>query len=196
MSLHTWLTWHARLMTAVWTLAGKCGESKAAHGGRAQPGGAGRGEGPRQERDGPRIHRLLQHHPEDEQAAGRAGGRALRCRIPMHSCVHLHRTAAGWVLQMGLLINNSSRAAARQLQCGVQAGERWCLDPSLQVYATSIMFGYFVRRVDKRFQLERSLGLLSEQDTADAVNRLERLFAQVMQHLPTVIGTSPFASER
>ncbi len=48
-----------------------------------------------------------------------------------------------------------------------------------QVYATSIMFGYFVRRVDKRFQLERSLGLLNEQDTADAVNRLERLFAQV-----------------
>jgi hypothetical protein len=40
------------------------------------------------------------------------------------------------------------------------------------------MFGYFVRRVDKRFQLERSLGLL-EGDTSDAVQRLERLFAQV-----------------
>lgn len=49
-----------------------------------------------------------------------------------------------------------------------------------QVYATSIMFGYFVRRVDKRFQLERSLGLLSESETADAVQRLERLFAQVL----------------
>lgn len=47
-----------------------------------------------------------------------------------------------------------------------------------QVYATSIMFGYFVRRVDKRFQLERSLGLL-EGDNSDAVQRLERLFARV-----------------
>ena len=46
-----------------------------------------------------------------------------------------------------------------------------------QVYAASIMFGYFVRRVDKRFQLERSLGLLAGPD--DAVSRLERLFSQV-----------------
>lgn len=46
-----------------------------------------------------------------------------------------------------------------------------------QVYAASIMFGYFVRRVDKRFQLERSLGLLAEQQE-DAVARLERLFSQ------------------
>ena len=44
-----------------------------------------------------------------------------------------------------------------------------------QVYAASIMFGYFVRRVDKRFQLERQLGLLQDQQ-ADAVARLERLF--------------------
>jgi antitoxin component HigA of HigAB toxin-antitoxin module len=50
-----------------------------------------------------------------------------------------------------------------------------------QVYATSIMFGYFVRRVDKRFQLERSLGLLNEDDTAEAVDRLERLFAQTAE---------------
>ena len=40
------------------------------------------------------------------------------------------------------------------------------------------MFGYFVRRVDKRFQLERGLGLLDQGDS-DAVSRLERLFAQV-----------------
>lgn len=39
------------------------------------------------------------------------------------------------------------------------------------------MFGYFVRRVDKRFQLERSLGLLQEAPE-DAVKRLERLFSQ------------------
>lgn len=45
-----------------------------------------------------------------------------------------------------------------------------------QVYAASIMFGYFVRRVDKRFQLERQLGLLKDQQ-ADAVARLERLFS-------------------
>lgn len=46
-----------------------------------------------------------------------------------------------------------------------------------QVYAASIMFGYFVRRVDKRFQLERSLGMLP-QNTEEAVARLERLFSQ------------------
>ena len=41
------------------------------------------------------------------------------------------------------------------------------------------MFGYFVRRVDKRFQLERGLGLLDQGPSPDAVMRLERLFAQV-----------------
>ncbi|CAK0743020.1 hypothetical protein CVIRNUC_001438 [Coccomyxa viridis] len=46
-----------------------------------------------------------------------------------------------------------------------------------QVYAASIMFGYFVRRVDKRFQLERSLGMLP-QNQEEAVARLERLFSQ------------------
>lgn len=45
-----------------------------------------------------------------------------------------------------------------------------------QVYAASIMFGYFLRRVDKRFQLERSLGTLTE-DREDAVQRLEKLFS-------------------
>ena len=41
------------------------------------------------------------------------------------------------------------------------------------------MFGYFVRRVDKRFQLERSLGMLP-QNQEEAVARLERLFSQVL----------------
>lgn len=50
----------------------------------------------------------------------------------------------------------------------------------MQVYAASIMFGYFVRRVDKRFQLERSLGLLP-QNQEEAVARLERLFSQVQR---------------
>ena len=37
------------------------------------------------------------------------------------------------------------------------------------------MFGYFVRRVDKRFQLERQLGLRDDEQK-DAVARLERMF--------------------
>ena len=44
-----------------------------------------------------------------------------------------------------------------------------------QVYAASIMFGYFIRRVDKRFQLERQLGLRDDEQ-ANAVARLERMF--------------------
>ncbi|KAF6254514.1 hypothetical protein COO60DRAFT_1703295 [Scenedesmus sp. NREL 46B-D3] len=47
-----------------------------------------------------------------------------------------------------------------------------------QVYAASIMFGYFLRRVDTRFQLEAALGLLDERSQEEAVARLERLFAQ------------------
>lgn len=45
-----------------------------------------------------------------------------------------------------------------------------------QVYAASIMFGYFLRRVDSRFQLARQMGVLPE-SPEDAVARLERLFA-------------------
>lgn len=47
-----------------------------------------------------------------------------------------------------------------------------------QVYAASIMFGYFLRRVDRRFQLESAVGTLPE-GPQDAVERLERLFQQV-----------------
>ena len=49
---------------------------------------------------------------------------------------------------------------------------------SLQVYAASIMFGYFLRRVDTRFQLAKQLDVLPP-SRDDAVARLERLFAQV-----------------
>lgn len=45
-----------------------------------------------------------------------------------------------------------------------------------QVYAASIMFGYFLRQVDARFQLEKSLGTLPP-SREEAVQRLERLFA-------------------
>lgn len=50
----------------------------------------------------------------------------------------------------------------------------WCV----QVYAASVMFGYFLRRVDARFRLEASLGTLPV-SREDAVARLERLFAMV-----------------
>jgi hypothetical protein len=45
-----------------------------------------------------------------------------------------------------------------------------------QVYAASIMFGYFLRRVDSRFQLAKQMGMLPE-SPEDAVAILERLFA-------------------
>lgn len=45
-----------------------------------------------------------------------------------------------------------------------------------QVYAASIMFGYFLRRVDKRFELEKQIGSLGV-SREDAVARLEKLFA-------------------
>ncbi|KXZ55990.1 hypothetical protein GPECTOR_2g1542 [Gonium pectorale] len=46
----------------------------------------------------------------------------------------------------------------------------------VKVYAASVMFGYFLRRVDSRFQLEKALGTLPV-SKEDAVARLERLFA-------------------
>jgi len=45
-----------------------------------------------------------------------------------------------------------------------------------QVYAASVLFGYFLRRVDARFQLERGAGMLLPPGE-DAVARLEALFA-------------------
>ncbi|GMH35743.1 hypothetical protein BSKO_03611 [Bryopsis sp. KO-2023] len=44
-----------------------------------------------------------------------------------------------------------------------------------QVYAASVMFGYFLRRVDKRFQLAQSFGMLPD-DQEDAAQTLEKLF--------------------
>ncbi|CAG9462242.1 unnamed protein product [Pedinophyceae sp. YPF-701] len=64
-----------------------------------------------------------------------------------------------------------------------QAQVRMSKLQAAQVYAASVMFGYFVRQVDKRFQLDRALGTLPEppieQPTnAEAVMRLERLFQE------------------
>ena len=53
-----------------------------------------------------------------------------------------------------------------------------CACPSLQaaqVYAASIMFGYFVTRADKRFQLDRALGTLPL-DPMESAMALEKLF--------------------
>ena len=55
--------------------------------------------------------------------------------------------------------------------------------PCPQVYAASIMFGYFLRRVDRRFRLARSAGMLPD-SREDAVTRLERLFAMVREGPP------------
>ena len=49
---------------------------------------------------------------------------------------------------------------------------------SAQVYAASIMFGYFLRRVDKRFQLDRAMGSLPD-DPEDMARRLEDIFNSV-----------------
>ena len=44
--------------------------------------------------------------------------------------------------------------------------------------SASVMFGYFLRKADQRFQLAKSMGVLPE-DNEDAVARLERLFSMV-----------------
>jgi hypothetical protein len=54
---------------------------------------------------------------------------------------------------------------------------------SAQVYAASIMFGYFLRRVDSRYQLSKQVGVLPE-SREDAVSRLERLFASAEDSQP------------
>lgn len=61
-----------------------------------------------------------------------------------------------------------------------------------QVYAASVMFGYFLRRVDKRFQLEKALGMLVGPEAQDdAVARLERLFSEADDSETTQDPDSP-----
>lgn len=67
----------------------------------------------------------------------------------------------------------------------------------MQMYVTSIMFGYFLRRLDSRFQLERSAGLLGNVDPKeDAISRLERLFNQADSMELADSPDSPSASSR
>ena len=49
-----------------------------------------------------------------------------------------------------------------------------------QVYAASVMFGYFLRRVDNRFQLEKTLGTLGAlgQSQEESARALEELFSR------------------
>ncbi|KAL4199521.1 hypothetical protein AMTRI_Chr03g145370 [Amborella trichopoda] len=52
-----------------------------------------------------------------------------------------------------------------------------------KLYAASIMYGYFLRRVDQRFQLERSMGTLSlevEEDESDQVTEGEFFDAEFL----------------
>eukprot|EP00195_Chlamydomonas_chlamydogama_P006118 CAMPEP_0202908678 /NCGR_PEP_ID=MMETSP1392-20130828/46850_1 /ASSEMBLY_ACC=CAM_ASM_000868 /TAXON_ID=225041 /ORGANISM="Chlamydomonas chlamydogama, Strain SAG 11-48b" /LENGTH=418 /DNA_ID=CAMNT_0049598121 /DNA_START=84 /DNA_END=1340 /DNA_ORIENTATION=+ len=63
----------------------------------------------------------------------------------------------------------------------------------VQVYAASIMFGYFLRRVDQRFQLERSMGTLP-MSREDAVARLERLFSMADAEESTAEPDRPTSS--
>jgi len=68
---------------------------------------------------------------------------------------------------------------------------------AVQMYVTSIMFGYFLRRLDSRFQLERSAGLLGQVDPKeDAISRLERLFNQADSMELADSPDSPSASYR
>lgn len=63
-----------------------------------------------------------------------------------------------------------------------------------QMYCASVMFGYFLRRVDRRFQLEKAAGSL-QVSRDDAVARLERLFAQAdAMDAPWESGTSSGSS--
>ncbi len=57
------------------------------------------------------------------------------------------------------------------------------------------MFGYFLRRVDKRFHLERSLGTLPVSKD-DAVARLEKLFAMAeAEEVDSMDGDDDAAAE-
>eukprot|EP00238_Polyblepharides_amylifera_P007005 CAMPEP_0196574708 /NCGR_PEP_ID=MMETSP1081-20130531/4361_1 /TAXON_ID=36882 /ORGANISM="Pyramimonas amylifera, Strain CCMP720" /LENGTH=421 /DNA_ID=CAMNT_0041892805 /DNA_START=128 /DNA_END=1393 /DNA_ORIENTATION=- len=46
-----------------------------------------------------------------------------------------------------------------------------------QVYAASVMFGYFLRRVDRRFQLEKAVGTLKRHTQEDDLKTLEAMFS-------------------
>ena len=89
-------------------------------------------------------------------------------------CICAGVCGCGTPLNGGRLFPHAPRCLP--LQCVLYRLSRPAMVP--QVYAASIMFGYFLRRVDTRFQLARQLGVLPA-SREDAVARLERLFAQV-----------------
>ena len=69
---HRTYTFH-QSPTDGWELQCAGGHAEELDGGRAHAGGAGHGQGPREERHGPGRGGLCQHDAQDEQAAGRTG---------------------------------------------------------------------------------------------------------------------------
>ncbi|KAJ4960309.1 hypothetical protein NE237_020219 [Protea cynaroides] len=58
-----------------------------------------------------------------------------------------------------------------------------------QVYAASIMYGYFLRRVDQRFQLEKTMKILPDGPNEDNDNVNGHAMAEEMR--PSGVGSSP-----
>lgn len=51
-----------------------------------------------------------------------------------------------------------------------------------QVYAASVMYGYFLRRVDQRFQLEKTMKVLPQGSDDDVVSNMQQSVGQDYQH--------------
>ncbi|XP_030472949.1 UV-B-induced protein At3g17800, chloroplastic isoform X2 [Syzygium oleosum] len=47
-----------------------------------------------------------------------------------------------------------------------------------QVYAASVMYGYFLKRVDQRFQLEKTMKILPSASDDNEVNNVQRVFGE------------------
>ena len=71
-------------------------------------------------------------------------------------------------LLMGMLGPQASNAYSNTL---VRMSKLQCA----QMYAASIMFGYFLRKADKRFKLDRAMGTLP-MNPMDSAKALEELF--------------------
>eukprot|EP00240_Pyramimonas_obovata_P002074 CAMPEP_0118922570 /NCGR_PEP_ID=MMETSP1169-20130426/1450_1 /TAXON_ID=36882 /ORGANISM="Pyramimonas obovata, Strain CCMP722" /LENGTH=445 /DNA_ID=CAMNT_0006863465 /DNA_START=140 /DNA_END=1477 /DNA_ORIENTATION=+ len=63
-----------------------------------------------------------------------------------------------------------------------------------QVYAASVMFGYFLRRADKRFQLERALGTLPK-SPEDTLKSLEAMFNSAGEETEVINPDYPSVDE-
>lgn len=68
----------------------------------------------------------------------------------------------------------SPQPPARQSLPACLAANRRAHLSRLQVYAASIMFGYFLRRVDKRFQLAKQVRLAAGRASCCLSSRMQR----------------------